>query len=223
MRGIKVKSSNNYYFAVAGMTLTLLAGCGASTQSAPAVTVTVTAPVEEPAVVASTEPETAVDSSANDSSSSNTSSATGQGGSIGTAVALGTSLTLDKWKVSVVRFTENATNAVLNENQFNDKPGAGQSYSLIRVRATYLGSGSESADFELRVAFVGSDNREYKDTDCRAVEPDALSDQPDVRKGGTVTGNFCIKAPTKVVKGPGAVVVRTSGFGDESEGWWNKP
>ena len=119
MRGIKVKSSNNYYFAVAGMTLTLLAGCGASTQSAPAVTVTVTAPVEEPAVVASTEPETAVDPSANDSSSSSTSSATGQGGSIDTAVALGTSLTLDKWKVSVVRFTENATNAVLNENQLS--------------------------------------------------------------------------------------------------------
>lgn len=140
-------------------------------------------------------------------------------GSRGAPLALGTVVTLGDWEIAVVGFQPDANAAMRNENMFNDPAPAGSTYSLVRVRATYRGSGDDSASSSIGVGFVGSDNRKYADSDCMAVEPNALGDQPSVFSGGSVEGNVCLVIPTAQIP-TGAIYVEDSFSFEDSAAWW---
>ena len=140
-------------------------------------------------------------------------------GSRSNPLALGTTTTLGDWEVTVVSFQGDATAAVQAENQFNDPPTAGNVYSLARVRATYRGAGEGTAGFGLRVGLVGDDNRKYSDSDCGAVEPDGMTNQPTVLAGGTVEGNQCLQVPMGQL-GSGVLYVEASLSFNDDPAWW---
>ncbi|MFM7061340.1 MAG: hypothetical protein ACKOZL_09165, partial [Actinomycetes bacterium] len=140
-------------------------------------------------------------------------------GSRGAPLALGTVATLGDWEVAVIGFQVDANAAMRNENMFNDPAPAGSTYSLVRVRATYRGSGDDSASSSIGVGFVGSDNRKYSDSDCMAVEPNALGDQPSVFSGGSVEGNVCLVIPTAQIP-TGVIYVEDSFSFEDNAAWW---
>lgn len=132
-------------------------------------------------------------------------------------LALGEAVTLEDYEIAVVEFTGDSTSAVVAANQFNDPPADGSVYALVRIRATYNGEDEGSALFDLNIGYVGADKRIYEE--CDAVEPDSLSDQPDVVSGGTVEGNACIELPREVL-GTGAIFVELTVSFDETKVWW---
>ncbi len=202
----------------AGAAMTL-AACGAGT-AAPAVTVTETVTAapgdagtvsEEPTDVPSEEP-------------SQTPAPAGGQGTQDSPFAYGQRGPVGDWDITVVSVDKNATAKVLAENQFNDKPKAGQVYILVKVSATYTGEDQGDPSFGLGASFLGSDKRIYSDSDSSCVEPASLSDEPKVTKGGKVTGNLCILVPKAVVASGGLVEVKDRlSFDDSASAWWRVP
>ncbi len=128
--------------------------------------------------------------------------------------------TVGDYSVTVVDFIPEANAQMQEENQFNDPPPDGSQYALVRVNATYTGDQEGQPAFELSVGYVGNDSRIYKDTDCSAVEPDGMQNQPNVQFGGNVEGNFCLLIPSAVV-GTGAIFVEPLfSFEDDERKWW---
>ena len=95
------------------------------------------------------------------------------------------------WEIKVIGTTPDATAQVLAENQFNDPPAAGRQFFMARVRAKYLGSGSDKFDSTFRLRAVGASAVEYTtfDNSCGVI-PNAMPD-PEVFPGGTIEGNVC--------------------------------
>jgi hypothetical protein len=141
-------------------------------------------------------------------------------GSRSSPLPLGATARVGVWDVAVVAFTGDATAAILAENRFNDPPGDGMVYSLVTLRATYRGPGEEDASFSLTAGLAGDDQRNYRDPDCGAVEPNGLNDQPKVLAGGTVEGNFCLKLPASQLASGTVYVEETLGRDDETHRWW---
>ena len=104
---------------------------------------------------------------------------------------------------SVQEFTAEASAAVAAAHQFNEPPSNGQ-YALARVEAVYRGTEVGTA-FDLTVRLFGADNRVHSEYDCTAVEPDPLSDQPDVTDGGSMVGNVCFDIPAEALPGLASV------------------
>lgn len=96
-----------------------------------------------------------------------------------------------EWSVTLGQPTE-AWSVVSAENQFNESPKPGMEFWMVPVRATYTGSETGNP-FELRVEFVGSDNRTY--TDGCGVIPSPLTDVGELYPGGVAEGNVCVAVP----------------------------
>lgn len=113
-------------------------------------------------------------------------------------VPLGEPAELDSWEVTLLSFELDATESLLAAEEFNDPPPEGMQYSLLRVRATFVGDGEGSPAMDLGFEVVGDDQRRYDESDC-AVElsmlPEALYSEPDVFTGGVVEGHVCVLTP----------------------------
>lgn len=135
-------------------------------------------------------------------------------------LSIGEAAQVGDYELAVVAFTPDATAEVMGANMFNDPPGEGEVYALVRVRATYAGDGEGMAVWDLSAGYIGDDGRVYVDHDCMAVEPDGLIDQPQVVAGGTVEGNVCLRLPAAVL-GTGAIFVEPLiSFDDDAKVWW---
>jgi len=97
---------------------------------------------------------------------------------------------------------------VAAENQFNDAPPAGMQYWIVPVTATYVGDATGSPAFDIRVNFVGSDNRTYDDR-CGVI-PSPLADVGALYENGVAEGNVCVAVPA----GADGLWTLTTGFGD---------
>jgi hypothetical protein len=103
---------------------------------------------------------------------------------MGTPVDLG-----DGWQVTVLSVLPDATNAVLQENQFNDPPAQGNQFFLARVRFAYLGEGSASPNANFRLRAVGPESIGYSTFENSAgVIPDEIANS-ELFTGGSVEGN----------------------------------
>lgn len=184
------------------------AGGSATTAEVTVTTAPAEVEVDEPAPSTTEKPATTT-----------TSAPPAQRGSQVAPLAIGESARVGDYDVTVVGFTPDATAQVLDANQFNDPPGPGEVYAMVRVRATYDGDGEGFAGMDLSVGYIGDDGRIYVDHDCMAVEPDNLLDQPQVVAGGTVEGNLCLRLPAAVL-GTGAIFVEPLMSFDDDKTWW---
>ncbi len=121
-----------------------------------------------------------------------TPAADGQVGSREDPIPLGTEAdTGGEWFVSVVEVIPDATDLVLAENQFNDRPASGNQFFIVRISATYEGERSSTFPATNALSLVGESSVAYTPfADSCGVVPDALS-STEVFTGGTVEGNVC--------------------------------
>ena len=110
---------------------------------------------------------------------------------LGTAFEVRNSET-DHWEVTVLQTTPNATELVLDENQFNDPPEDGNQFFIAKVRAKYLGTDSTRFSGHLRLGSLGDTGGVLYTTygNSCGVIPDGLPNN-ELFTNGTIEGNVC--------------------------------
>lgn len=146
-------------------------------------TSTPTVKVSEPASGTSEEP-----------ADQKTEPAASEAGTRGNPHPLGTTVASDDWEVTVNSFTPDATEAVLAENEFNDKPADGSTYALVNVTLKRVAA-EAGTPMEVDVSYVTAAGNVVTIADAFAVAPDALSIN-ELYEGASVTGNVVLQIPT---------------------------
>lgn len=121
-------------------------------------------------------------------------------------------VTTDGVKVSVTSVNLDATGAVMAENQFNDPPPDGERYILVSLNVMNGSDEPITPWIKVDVSAIGSANRVHDD--CYAVEPDALSDAPELYPGGSASGNVCLVVPSNEVDDGSLLIMVAPMFGD---------
>lgn len=96
------------------------------------------------------------------------------------------------WQVEVLSGASDITQSVLDENQFNDPPAAGQQFVGVPIRVTYVSGPAPASLFELTFKAIGPSGVVLTtfDPSCGVV-PDALDTFAELFEGGAVEGNIC--------------------------------
>ena len=98
----------------------------------------------------------------------------------------------DHWEFAVLSVTPDATAEVLRENPYNDPPDDGNQFYIVRVRAKYLGPGSELFDASYRLRALGDSGAAYTTFgESCGVIPDQIDSYRELFTGGEVEGNEC--------------------------------
>ncbi len=99
--------------------------------------------------------------------------------------------TTDHWEFTILKTTPDATSDILNHSRYNDPPAPGNQFYMVRVRAKYLGTGSEKFGYYSRLKSLGEGGVVYSwlRNNCGSV-PDRLPD-PELFKNGQIEGNQC--------------------------------
>jgi hypothetical protein len=106
-------------------------------------------------------------------------------------VLFGETAMIRDWEVRVLEIYPDATEMVMDENQFNDPPRNDHQFFIARVEATYTGPDYDNFDGRFSLRAVGESAVSYSTyLDRCGVYPDELED-PDVYEGGTIEGNVC--------------------------------
>lgn len=96
------------------------------------------------------------------------------------------------WNVKLVSYEPNGTQAVMQENQFNDPPSEGKTFALFTVEMTYNGPNESAQAFDFSYGALDPSNVAYTESDdACGVIPNQLQQAKDVFQGGTITGNLC--------------------------------
>jgi hypothetical protein len=98
----------------------------------------------------------------------------------------------DVFQITVLETIPNATDIVLEENQFNDPPEAGYQFFIARVSVTSIGDEAADPSFELNFQSVGESAVGYStfDPGC-GVYPEDQYSAGELFPGGTVEFNVC--------------------------------
>lgn len=136
----------------------------------------------------------------------------GESGSWGNPVPLGREARVGDWEVMVMGATLDATQAVLDENMFNDPPAEGSQYVLVSLAAVYVGEESSTFWIDMLYGFVGGGGDTFDSG--TAVASDSLFDDGEVFAGGAITGNLVFMVASDQVPG-GTLMVEEAFAWDE--------
>ena len=93
------------------------------------------------------------------------------------------------FRLQVVSITDDATDLVMAENEFNDPPPDGSRFTLVEVALGYYGFDDPQSGFLTSIQAVGSESTELE-SDCGVV-PNSLDQFNDMFSGGVIRGNIC--------------------------------
>ncbi len=114
----------------------------------------------------------------------------GQGGTREAPVPLGSVADIgDGWRLQVVDVVPDATPAVMAENDFNEPPPVGSTFTIVRVALGYFGLDDPESFFSPTISAIGAAAVEL-DTNCGVI-PQPLDIFTDVFAGGAIVGNIC--------------------------------
>lgn len=109
-------------------------------------------------------------------------------------IPLGSTAAIGPWAVTVLGFTQDAWPELQRASEYNDPPAAGRQYVMVRLRATYTGTGSSSfLESGGSRNLVGLSNLGYASYDsyCSVVVPQEFDASRDVFTGGSLEGDTC--------------------------------
>ena len=107
----------------------------------------------------------------------------------GTAFTFQNSIT-DHWEFTVLETTPDATRTILDHNRFNDPPADGNQFYMVKVRAKYLGTASQTFDPYSRLKVLGNGGVVYTNNCAYNSIPDSIPN-PELFKNGQIEGNDC--------------------------------
>lgn len=101
------------------------------------------------------------------------------------------------WSIQVDSVTPDGTQAVLDENSFNEEPEAGRQFFIATITATNNGSAPATFDGNFRLRVRGADGTVYTAFgDACGVTPNEWDQNIEVAPGQSLTGNLCWSVPT---------------------------
>jgi len=139
----------------------------------------------------------------------------GSAGSRGNPVPAGDTVTVAGWQVTVLGSTPDATGAVLDENQFNDPPGPGRVFTMVRVAITNLGTDPVAPFGEISFNSVGPGAVTYGPDSSCGVIPGRLDVFDEIPGGATAVGHLCWEVDAGEVAG--LVLIVRPAFGSAVE------
>ncbi len=93
------------------------------------------------------------------------------------------------WRLQVLEVLPDGAAAVAAENEFNEPPPAGSTFTLVKVALGYYGLNDPSTAYQPTISAVGASNLELESS-CGSL-PTELDVIVDVFSGGVVVGNIC--------------------------------
>lgn len=108
---------------------------------------------------------------------------------------IGSTITQGDWAVTVNGVTLDATEAVANENPFNEVAPEGSAYILVSLTATYNGTDGDGEAPWVSVEYVTAGGNTVNSFDNMAVAPEAFDLMSTLYSGASATGNFVLAAP----------------------------
>ena len=97
-------------------------------------------------------------------------------------------ITDDGFSLWVVEVTDDATDSVLTENQFNDPPSEGYQFLMVRIKVKNNIPGSQRFESH-SLSVVGKSAIEFSEG-CGVI-PDRFDDYREIFEGGEAEGNVC--------------------------------
>ena len=124
------------------------------------------------------------------------------GGTRDNPLALGETFTLNDGEggtidVQLGEVNWDATQAMMEANQFNDQPGEGERYILVPVTVTYHGDGSLSPAFGVHVEYVSSGGNSFSPG---GVTPNSALEVGELYDGGNATYDLAYIVPDDAVQ-----------------------
>ncbi|MBI4935487.1 MAG: hypothetical protein HY828_16525 [Actinobacteria bacterium] len=118
------------------------------------------------------------------------------------------------WRLQVLSFVADGAAAVAAENEFNDPPPAGKTFTLVKVALGYYGLEDPAAAYTPTINALGADKVQLE-TSCGVI-PEELPVFTDLFAGGVVVGNLCFV--TTPADGAGMLLYANADFfgGDDS-------
>lgn len=133
----------------------------------------------------------------------------------------GAAIDVGEYTMHVVDVTPDATAVILNTNRFNDRPALGNQFFMIRVEATYTGTGTGDAWHDLEFGIVGNRNLGYSTSNAGCgVVPDPGYDTPELFPNGTTQFDVCWSVPTEEV-GSFVLYVEPDRASDDDRVWFS--
>ncbi|MCF2571229.1 hypothetical protein HX613_03665 [Brevibacterium sp. UCMA 11754] len=128
--------------------------------------------------------------------------------------SIGTKISSDAWDMTITNVTLDATDEVLAENEFNEKPDSGNQYMMVDVEMTYTG---DAPDGEMPMAtfeYVSVGGNTFDGLDDMVVAPNALDDMENMYNGATTSGSIAIQIPSEDAEA-GVLAVNPDMFADK--------
>lgn len=114
----------------------------------------------------------------------------------------GTVVASPDWLVTVNSVDLNANDKVLAASPDNKPAAAGNTYVLVNISASYIGTNPQGIPAFAMVQYVGPDGSNYYLSIAKA--PDAFNYFTNISPGGVETGNVVLEVPSAVVD-PGTI------------------
>lgn len=116
-------------------------------------------------------------------------------------IPLGESAQIGDWELRVIEAIPDATDLVMEENQFNDPPEDGHQFFITRIEATYVGDESSQfwLDINLNMVDDGGVVYEGMDSSCGVI-PDDIQNQGEAFTDATIEGNTCRSVQSEQVE-----------------------
>lgn len=129
---------------------------------------------------------------------------------------VGTRIEMGDWTLAVTEVTVDATELVMDENEFNDPPAEGRQFVMFSVDATYEGDDSGTAWLDFSWAIVGSGGNTFgteMDDYCGSI-PDSLDNTGETYPDGSVSGNVCVSVESDQIEGATIRIEEAMSFED---------
>ncbi len=110
-------------------------------------------------------------------------------------------ITHDGFSLWIEEVTENATQIILNENQFNDPPEPGNQFVMIRIKVKNNNPNPDNFSAGSRLRAVGNASVEYRqsgDGSCGVI-PNEFESSRDLFQSGELSGNICFSVQSSDV------------------------
>ena len=114
-------------------------------------------------------------------------------------VPLGTAAKVGDWEITVTACELDATETVMDANEFNDAPADGHQYALVTVKATYTGDESGTFWVDMSGKFLGSGGNTFDSG--MAVAGDDIIDSSEAFPGASVSGDLVFDVETTQATG----------------------
>ncbi len=127
---------------------------------------------------------------------------------------LGSTVAEGDWEITINSVNLDATDEIMEENQFSDEPEDGMVHILVNMTAKYVGDDPQGETPLIPVSYVSPEGKTYQSHEVVLIEPDRFDMSTTLYDGADTSGNVGLSIPIEG-KEEGTIVVQPDLYTDE--------